>query len=281
MIPQRNLSLLSNELARQGGQRIPEAILERDYCLSWFLVGISQTPFLQEILVFKGGTAIKKCYIPDYRFSEDLDFTLVKEVAFEEIQKGLDEAFKIIERQSGIKFHFSRLDRNTHQNSHTFFLTFEGPLPRVSPQEIKVDITIREWMAFPILKKTVLKGNKQYEDLPEDAEVRIYSLGEIAAEKVLALCDRARNEPRDLYDLWQLSANQHIAVEDLIGAISEKLKFRGKSLEIVRDEFLRKEARLKKLWKLRLFSQMSALPEFDGVYRAVKRELRQSGMLGS
>ena len=75
MIPQRNLSLLSNELARQGGQRIPEAVLERDYCLSWFLVGISQTRFLQEILVFKGGTAIKKCYIPDYRFSEDLDFT--------------------------------------------------------------------------------------------------------------------------------------------------------------------------------------------------------------
>ena len=217
MIPQRNLSLLSNELARQGGQRIPEAVLERDYCLSWFLVGISQTPFLQEILVFKGGTAIKKCYIPDYRFSEDLDFTLPK---------------------------------------------------------------IHEWVAFPILKKPVLKGYKQYEDLPEDAGVRIYSLDEIAAEKVVALCDRARNEPRDLYDLWQLSNNQHIAVEDLIGAISEKLKFRGKSLEIVRDEFFRKEARLKKLWKLRLSSQMSTLPEFDGVYRVVKRELRQAGILG-
>ena len=87
MIPQRNLSLLSNELARQGGQRIPEAVLERDYCLSWFLVGMSQSPLL-EILIFKGGTAIKKCYIQDYRFSEDLDFTLVKEIAFEEIQRG-------------------------------------------------------------------------------------------------------------------------------------------------------------------------------------------------
>src|SRR3990167_2389949 len=31
MIPQRNLSLLSNRLARAGGRRIPEAVLERDY----------------------------------------------------------------------------------------------------------------------------------------------------------------------------------------------------------------------------------------------------------
>jgi hypothetical protein len=75
MIPQRDLSLLSNRLARGGGRRIPEAVLEKDYCLSWFLVGMSATP-LKDILAFKGGTAIKKCYIPDYRFSEDLDFTL-------------------------------------------------------------------------------------------------------------------------------------------------------------------------------------------------------------
>ncbi len=61
MIPQRNLSLLSNRLAREGGRRIPEAILERDYCLAWFLVGLSRTP-LRKLLVFKGGTALKRCY---------------------------------------------------------------------------------------------------------------------------------------------------------------------------------------------------------------------------
>ncbi len=44
MIPQRDLSLLSNRLARGGGRRIPEAVLEKDYCLSWFLVGMSATP---------------------------------------------------------------------------------------------------------------------------------------------------------------------------------------------------------------------------------------------
>ena len=80
MIPQRNLALLSNRLARGGGRRIPEAVLERDYCLAWFLIGLSRTP-LRERLAFKGGTALKRCYFGDYRFSEDLDFTLTAEVA--------------------------------------------------------------------------------------------------------------------------------------------------------------------------------------------------------
>ncbi len=52
MIPQRNLSRLSNRLARAGGRRIPEAVLERDYCLAWFLVGLSRSS-LREPLLFK------------------------------------------------------------------------------------------------------------------------------------------------------------------------------------------------------------------------------------
>jgi hypothetical protein len=58
MIPQRNLSLLSNRLARAGGRRIVEAVLERDYCLAWFLVGLSRSE-LREKLLFNGGTALE------------------------------------------------------------------------------------------------------------------------------------------------------------------------------------------------------------------------------
>jgi predicted nucleotidyltransferase component of viral defense system len=58
MSPQRNLSILSNRLAGSGGRRVPEAVLERDYCLSWFLVGLSRTD-LCNILAFKGGTAMR------------------------------------------------------------------------------------------------------------------------------------------------------------------------------------------------------------------------------
>jgi hypothetical protein len=135
MIPQRNLSLLSNRLARKGGRRVPEAVLERDYCLSWFLVGLSKTPLI-EILAFKGGTAIKKCYIPDYRFSEDIDFTLREAVSFEKIQAYLALVFENVEKASGIKIQVSHYDRHSHENSHTFFIAYEGPLPvRLDPSQ--------------------------------------------------------------------------------------------------------------------------------------------------
>jgi hypothetical protein len=44
MILQSQISKLSNRLFKEmGGKRIPENILERDYCIAWFLVGLSRT----------------------------------------------------------------------------------------------------------------------------------------------------------------------------------------------------------------------------------------------
>src|ERR1035438_3400940 len=56
---------------------LPWEVLERDYLLSWILAGIQRVDVLKGTLVFKGGTALKKCFFGDYRFSEDLDFTAV------------------------------------------------------------------------------------------------------------------------------------------------------------------------------------------------------------
>jgi hypothetical protein len=82
VIPQRNISLLSNRLAAGGGVRIREDVLERDYCLAWFLCGLAESD-LKPVLVFKGGTALKRCHFGDYRFSEDLDFTLREPLGME------------------------------------------------------------------------------------------------------------------------------------------------------------------------------------------------------
>ena len=275
MIPQRNLSLLSNRFARKGGRRIPEAVLERDYCLSWFLAGLSKTS-LTDLLVFKGGTAIKKCYIPDYRFSEDLDFTLREDVSFEKIEECLAIVFEYAERASGIKLQISRYDQHSHENCHTFFLGYEGPLPSVSAKEVKVDITINEKLVFPIASKPVLKAYDEYEDLPENERIGVYSLNEIVSEKIIALLDPARNEPRDLYDLWHLTTNGYANLAYLTEAVELKIKFRGKELTDVKENLIHKEARLKKLWQARLSSQMILLPEFEQVFRATLRELRQA-----
>src|ERR1700684_803992 len=107
MIPQRNLSLLANRLAREGGRRIPESVLERDYCLAWFLSAVAESD-LKATLAFKGGTALKRCYFGDYRFSEDLDFTLARAAEFAEIRDGLEEVYHHVAQASGIRFAFDR-----------------------------------------------------------------------------------------------------------------------------------------------------------------------------
>lgn len=278
MIPQRNISLLSNRLASAGGRRIPEAVLERDYCLAWFLVGLSRSP-LRNSLAFKGGTALKRCYFGDYRFSEDLDFTLSSATSLETILIGLETLSADVRQASGVIIGYSRDDRKSHQNSHTFYLAYEGPLPGPAIREVKVDITIEERLVLPLQERPVLMGYEEYEGLPGNATILVYSLEEILAEKVVALADHARNEPRDLYDIWYLTELEKMNLAMLIPEISAKLEFRGGSLEDMGD-FGKKEARLKKLWQMRLANQMAELPHFEEVYRAVQRSFRGAGLVG-
>jgi uncharacterized protein len=104
----------------------------------------------------------------------------------------------------------------------------------------------------------------------------VYSLNEIATEKVVALQDRARNEPRDLYDLWFLTTRAGIEIENLVEAITEKLRFREKEIAGLEGRIVAKETRLRSLWNTRLGHQMEALPQFDEVFRTVRRELRRA-----
>ena len=259
---------------------IPEAVLERDYCLAWFLVGLAGTR-LRERLAFKGGTALKRCYFGDYRFSEDLDFTLIAAAPFEVIREELKPVFAEVRRASGVAIRFGHEDRQSHQNSHTFYLSYEGPLPATArPKEVKVDITIREEVVFPLEPRRVLRAYEEYQDLPEDAEVLAYSLREIAAEKVIALLDAVRNEPRDLYDIWFLTRGGHVYLGDLAHALEKKWQFRGKQPADARQALESKEARYKKLWETRLAAQMAELPEFAEVFRSVRRAFRDAGIIG-
>ena len=58
-------------------KKVPMHVIEKDYALSYVLAGIAKQPELSHSLIFKGGTALKKIYFGDYRFSEDLDFSVV------------------------------------------------------------------------------------------------------------------------------------------------------------------------------------------------------------
>jgi predicted nucleotidyltransferase component of viral defense system len=64
-------------------------VLDLDYALGWFLAGFFRQPAVARVLIFNGGTCLRKCYIADFRFSEDLDFTLVGSGSADEIRAAI------------------------------------------------------------------------------------------------------------------------------------------------------------------------------------------------
>jgi hypothetical protein len=192
----------------------------------------------------------------------------------EEILRGLERVYVSVREASGIEFGFDREDRHAHENSYTFYLRYDGPLP--ARGTVKVDITIREQLVFPLENRPVLRAYDEFADLPDGRVVQTYSLAEIMSEKVVALADRARNEPRDLYDLWYLISCGNTDLASLAAAVSSKLAFRNMPAGGLQEAILRKEPRLKALWSARLANQMAALPPFDQVFRELRRALRKA-----
>jgi uncharacterized protein len=275
VIPQRNISLISNSLMSAGGRRIPEAVIERDYVLAWLLSGLAGHP-LRELLAFKGGTALRRCWFADYRFSEDLDFTLTRPISLEEILARLNEIFAAIEAACGLRIVFDREDRHGHQNSHTFYLRYQGPLPAAN--DVKVDITIDEVLCFPLQDRAIQRTYGSFGDLPEGPTVKVYAIEEIVIEKLLALSDRARNEPRDLYDLRYLFDAMDLHIAKMRTELDTKLALRKRTAAGLEQAIATKEERLRRLWENRLAHQMSQLPPFDEVFREVLRAIRAADL---
>jgi len=72
-----------SEIERKAGERgVSVGMIERDYVLSKMLWAFSSIDFLRNNFVFKGGTALRKFYFPDWRYSEDLDFSVTREVRY-------------------------------------------------------------------------------------------------------------------------------------------------------------------------------------------------------
>jgi uncharacterized protein len=271
MIPQRNISLVSNTLAGLSGRRIPEAIIERDYVLAWVLIGLANHP-LREFLAFKGGTALRRCWFADYRFSEDLDFTLIRPMSIDDILRGLNEIFASIETACGIKIVFDREDRFGHQNSHTFYLRYQGPLP--AENDVKVDVTINEVICFPLKERPILRSYDLFSDLPEGQTIKVYCIEEIVIEKLVALSDRSRTEPRDLYDLWYIATSSDLQISTMRVELDAKLGLRQRTVKGLDAAIAVKKDRLRLLWSARLAQHMTELPPFDNVFREVMRVIR-------
>ena len=73
MIPEQFIFEWENQVPWQNRQQV-----EQDLILSRAIIEIFSDDFLKNTLLFRGGTALYKLYVPEpVRYSEDLDFVMI------------------------------------------------------------------------------------------------------------------------------------------------------------------------------------------------------------
>lgn len=254
-------------LAR-GGQ-VDERTQERDYVLAWLLAGVANG---STDLVFKGGTCLRRCYIRGYRYSEDLDFTVLASEDGVPIVTAVASWCRWIADHAGIQ---ATADADATLNDRRAWVSFDGPLGTNRERAIKVDFSPDEAVIDQIANRPLLS---EYSDLPDGAfTVASYSLAEIYAEKTRSLMQRA--EPRDLYDLNALSAHARELPSDARALFDSKARARGLEPRDLAHRLADREPVLRRNWHARLHDQVMDVPEFESTWRAVRRSLRQAGYL--
>lgn len=271
MINKQEILTIAREL------KLSPYTVEKDYVLSWVLAGIAAYTSLNESLIFKGGTCLKKCFFKNYRFSEDLDFSINKQNKFKINEYFLQDSFSEISRwiydsigieipEKNLSF---QLNKNEINPTITGSLNYRGPLQRQrgSLSRIKLDITLNEKLVSFPEKRSIYH---HYSDsFDKNTLINTYCIEEIFAEKLRALADRMR--PRDLYDVVSLYASKHLWHPDSNKTLSIlKIKCDHKNIPLPTMEFLNtktEKAELIAEWRNMLDHQISFLKPLESYWQ--------------
>lgn len=254
--------------AHEAGVRDQQ--IEKDYVLSWILQGISQHEHLSKVIVFKGGTVLKKIYFEDYRFSEDLDFTLLDNaITNEEIFVWFNETFEYVKEEANIPLVI--IDDNEHEDGGiNFYIGYVGPLGgQGSNKKIKVDISRTETLEFELVNKTVFI---EYSDL-EEHQLLCYSLEEVLVEKMRTVMQRM--QARDFYDLWYLLETNSIDVDFYVNEFKNKCVSKGLNPADFHKKLVERLPQYKGRWKSSLSEQIKDLPNYEQVERETLRHFKK------
>ena len=260
------------ELKRMAGKNSVEAILERDYVMGWILKYIYEQDILRDILVFKGGTALRKAYFDDYRFSVDLDFTASGYVSEEILKKGFENIIKDLEYESGmelIDIEFIKTRDEYNEEAFEIKIPFIGPrLQRFSPQKIKVQVTRYEKIFLIPAERQLIH---QYSDKRYcKAKLKVYRIEEIIGEKLRALHQRIR--PRDLYDLYYLFKTVDFNKNTVCQCFVKKCEYKNIDFE---NDPLEKTEDFKNAWERSLIHLVVDLPGFNEAALCVSENIKE------
>lgn len=252
-----------NELKRIAAKKkIALGVVEKDYALTWVLYGLSKTEFKKDF-IFKGGTALRKIYFPDWRYSEDLDFTLVKKFSNDNLRKVIDKINYHLSEEAGIAINIKSLHSNPEYAQ--IKIQFLGPLN--TKNTVKFDLSFNEPIILTPASKQVLS---EYSD-KEKCSLLVYPLEEIMAEKIRSILQRAKT--RDYYDVWKMLKLYHKKIKmDILQDVLIK-KCQLKKLDFNKDHLFSSDRihPAGKHWEKSLAHQIDNLPKFEVVVEECKK----------
>ncbi len=240
-------------------------VVEKDYVLGWLLWGIGSEPALSDSWAFKGGTCLKKCYIETYRFSEDLDFTVLPggPISPDVVLPVIRDVLERVGQQSGIRFDVSDpiLKASASGDYVEGRIYYQGPRGARKPARVKLDLSASEVVARPTVLRPI--AHPYPDELESPAAVRCYSFEEVFAEKIRAMGERGRS--RDLYDIIHLYRRGDLrsAPELIRNVLQEKCRTKGVPVPTLAGiESAATRAELEAEWANMLAHQLPELPPF-------------------
>jgi len=182
--------------------KYPLAVAEKDYFLAVVSKIIYESPLCNN-LIFKGGTALHHTYLPQMRFSEDLDFSSNQNPLT------MDEVKSIFAPYDFLTVKKEYQSKATIKIEH---LLFTGPLGHANSLKVEID-----FLQDVVLPPVEVDYHNVY---GVKTKVRVMDIREIAAEKIRAMNDRVRY--RDFYDFTMICKKLEINLDEVVALVRQK-----------------------------------------------------------
>jgi uncharacterized protein len=254
-------------IQRADADGVDAAVAERDYVLTHVVAQLHRLTLKGSAqLVFKGGTALRLVYIDQYRYSADLDFSVLGATADEGIAS-LVPVLAAAKEHAGLP-HLEIVD------STPLTVAYVGPLGAIKKRGFKLDIAADE-VVQTVERRSILPSS--WGDVPTGPPFDVYSIDEIAAEKLRCVIQRL--QCRDLYDIYSLTAGMGVQLAEVRPVFEAKARTKGIDPATFADRFEQRLPQYKDRWVSEISEHLPDPPDVDAVIRVVRRSLRQAGLL--
>jgi uncharacterized protein len=255
---------------RADADGVDPHVVERDYVLAHVVAQLSASDHASSgRLIFKGGTALRMIHVGDYRYSADLDFSIV-DIDVAEALVAIDRILAAARDHA----EFPMLELSETDKPKVLYV---GPLRSGKARAIKLDLADDE-----LVENVQLSAIRStWPDLPPASPLNVYTLDEIAAEKLRCIIQRV--QCRDLFDLFQLLTNLGVSAKEIRPLFERKARHKNVDPIIFAERFEMRLRAYRDGWDDEMSEHVprGAHIGFEEVVRAVRRQLRDANLVGN